>query len=111
MPGVGLEPTCLSAENFKSSAATNYATRAFILLTEATARIELAHRDFADLRITTFLRGLLTCYILYIPGDFVYLLSVLLALVYGEVEKGKGAHAGFASEEFTKLRPHSLGEV
>ena len=33
------------------------ASRAGGLLVEATGRIELPHRDFADLRITTFLRG------------------------------------------------------
>ena len=28
MPGVGVEPTCLTAVDLKSTAATNYATRA-----------------------------------------------------------------------------------
>lgn len=66
MPEVGIEPTRLTAADFKSTTATNYVTRANIIkelsrsLIEATVRIELTHRDFADLRITTFLRGLVS---------------------------------------------------
>lgn len=56
VPEVGIEPTSLTGRDFKSRAYTSSATRAYIF-PEATARIELAHKSFADSRLTTCLRG------------------------------------------------------
>ncbi len=63
VPGVGIEPTSAFTDNILSVARIpipppGQGHKKFRHFVEATARIELAHRDFADPRITTFLRGL-----------------------------------------------------
>ena len=78
MPGVGIEPTSLSRHDFKSCAYTSSATRAYSIV-EATARIELAHKSFADSRLTTCLRG--RCFTKLVDP-----LSVFLAEVDGEID-------------------------
>ncbi len=63
VPEVGLEPTSLTAADFKSTAYTNSATRAYIiyyvfsyLINEASAGIEPAYKSFADSCLTTWPR-------------------------------------------------------
>ncbi len=56
VPREGIEPSLLSEPDLKSSASTNSATRANLY--EAAAGIEPAYKGFADLRLTTWPRGL-----------------------------------------------------